>query len=88
MSFPDSESARIAVQALINQLTLAVQLLKGAIQTEQRISNRDELVAHAREAYRHSLASLTRVPQLSANEMKLVDSLSEQFRTLLRDLDR
>ena len=88
MSFPDSGSARIAVRALINQLKLAVQLLEGAIQTEEEVSRRDELVAHAREAYRHSLASLTRVPQLSADEMKLVDSLSDRFRALLKDLDQ
>jgi hypothetical protein len=77
----------VAVQSLQNELELAVQLLRGVKQARETVAIENEAVDSARAAFRHAVEALERVPQLSSQEMEIVQTLIDAFRAALADLD-
>jgi hypothetical protein len=83
----DSETVReIAVQALKNELEIAVKLLKGVKEARETVAMEDHVVASARSAFRHAVEALDRVPQLASEDMQVVQQLIDDFRVALSAL--
>jgi soluble cytochrome b562 len=84
----DSEAVReIAVQALKNELEIAVKLLKGVKEARETVAMEDHVVKSARSAFRHAVEALDRVPQLASEDMQVVQQLIDDFRVALSELD-
>ena len=76
-----------AVQSLKNELKLAIQLLRGVKQARETVAVESQVVDSARNAFRHAVEALDRMPQLSPADMDTVQHLMDTFRTALSDLD-
>jgi uncharacterized protein (DUF1778 family) len=81
---PNTE--RIAVQSLQNQLDLATGLLRNAKECREAVIREEEVIQAAREAYRHSMNALSKLPQLSPRDMDRVENSIQEFRSALRHL--
>ena len=78
----------IAVQSLKNELDIAVRLLRGLKEARDTMALEHEVIDSARSAFRHAVAALDRVPQLSSEDMLTVNRLMDEFRAALADLDQ
>ena len=84
----DRETAHgVAVQSLKNELCLAVRLLQQVKEARETVAIESQVVATARDAFRHAKQALDRVPQLAPDDMEAVNRLMEQFRQALAALD-
>jgi hypothetical protein len=84
----ETEMARgVAVQSLKNELDLAVRLLRQVQEARETVAMESHVVASAREAFRHAVEAMDRMPQLETGDMQAVHVLMDQFRAALRDLD-
>lgn len=84
----EHETVRVvAVQALKNELELAVKLLRGLKEAREMVAAESEAVASARGAFRHAVEALDRMPQLEPADMEAVQLLMDEFRAALSDLD-
>jgi len=77
----------VAVQSLKNELRLAVRLLRQVKESEEAIAGEPQVIGAARDAFRHAVEALNRLPQLPPHEMQAVNQLMDQFRAALADLD-
>lgn len=76
----------VAVQALKNELELAVRLLRKIRDARDTLVLEQEAVESARNAFRHATEALTRMPQLEAMDMDEVQALMDEFRVALAGL--
>jgi hypothetical protein len=84
----DRETARVvAVQSLKHELELAVRLLRGVMEARETLAMETHAVDSARSGFRHAVAALDRVPQLTPEDMQTVQGLIDEFRSALRDLE-
>jgi hypothetical protein len=86
MSRISADIEKLAVRSLQNQLDLAVNLLEAAKESRATGLPEGNVIESAREAYRHSVDALTRLPQLSQKDMTRVEGTLEQFRSILSQL--
>jgi hypothetical protein len=85
----DNEAARVvAVQSLKNELELAVRLLRGVREARETMAIETHAVNSARSAFRHAVEALDRMPKLTPEDMGAVQSLIDDFRSALADLNR
>jgi hypothetical protein len=77
---------RHAVVSLTNQLKLAADLLKTAKLARDAVDREQEVIESARDAYRHSMAALNKLPPLSQEEMNAVHERIARFRVAMNDL--
>ena len=84
-----NENARqVAVQSLKNELELAVKLLRGVKEARKTMSMEAHVIDSAREAFRHAVEALDRLPQISSEDMQIVNRLMDDFRAALLELDQ
>ena len=76
----------VAIQSLKNELELAVILLRKVKEKEVTKRMETRAVDSARDAFRHAVDALNRVPQLHASDMDEVQRLIDQFRSELNTL--
>jgi hypothetical protein len=77
----------VAVQSLKNELTIAIQILRGVKQARETVAAELQAVDSARSAFRHAVEALDRMPQLSPEDMDSVERLMDGFRMALSELD-
>jgi len=77
----------VAVQALKNELRLAVRLLRHVKDARETLAIESHVVESARGAFRHATEALDRIPQLPPEEMQAVHRLMDDFRAALADLN-
>lgn len=84
----EGETARsLALRSLKNELELAIRLLREVKDAREVTAMEPEVIRSAREAFRHAVEALNRMPQLAEQEMQSVQALIDRFRTALADLD-
>ena len=82
------EAAReVAVQALKNELNLAIELLRKVKEARETMALEAQAIDSARTAFRHAVDALDRMPQLRSEEMQFVQRLIDEFRTVLAQLN-
>jgi hypothetical protein len=77
----------LAVRALKNQLELAVKVLREVKDARVTVAMEADAIDSARSAFRHAVEALDRMPQLSAEDMRAVQSLIDEFRSALSELN-
>ena len=92
MTVPQERNERetvqvVAVQSLKNELELAVKLLRGIKEARETVAIESHAVESARDAFRHAVEALDRMPQLTSEDMKIVQTLMDDFRAALANLD-
>lgn len=84
----DEQTVRgVAVQSLKNELDLAVKLLRQVREARETLAMESHVVSSARDAFRHAVEALDRMPQLEPIDMCAVQLLMEEFRAALSDLE-
>jgi len=83
-----TETARVvAVQSLKNELELAIRLLRGVKEARETVAMEENAIDSARDAFRHAVDALSRMPQLVPADMQAVERLIDEFRSALSDLE-
>jgi hypothetical protein len=83
----EREAARdMAAQSLKNELELAVRLIRKVKERGLTRHMEQHAVDSAREAFRHAVEALNRLPQLQAHDMEEVQRLIDEFRSELTHL--
>jgi len=77
----------VAVQSLKNELEIAVRLLRGVREARETMALEDQVIDSARNAFRHAVEALDRVPHISYEDMLVVQQLMDEFRAALLALD-
>lgn len=77
----------IALQSLKHELELAISLLKEVKDARAIVAMDADVVNSAREAFRHAVEALNRMPQLTAEDMQGVQRLIDEFRSVLAELN-
>ena len=80
------ELEREAVKRLFNQLQLAIKLLEAA-QSDGDLAWRAGLIGIARDAYRHTIEALGRIPPLQPADRNLVYDRMAEVRSVLALLE-
>jgi hypothetical protein len=84
----ERESARfLAVKSLKNELELAISLLREVKEARATMAIESHVVNSARSAFRHAVEALDRIPQLDPADMQAVQSLIDEFRSALSNLN-
>jgi hypothetical protein len=76
----------VAVQSLKNELQLATCLLRHIKEARETMAVEDEAVDSARNAFRHAVEALQRMPKLEIEDMNAVQQLMDEFRSALAQL--
>ena len=77
----------VAVQSLKNELSLAVSLLRQVKEARETMAIERHAVESARSAFRHAVEALERMPQLTPQDMGVVQRLIDDFRRVLAELN-
>jgi hypothetical protein len=77
----------VAVKSLKGELELAVRLLREVKEARKTMAMEAHVVDSARSAFRHAVEALDRMPQLTPEDMQAVQSLIDEFRSALSDLN-
>lgn len=88
MSRIEARVSRAAVNALQNQLDLAIGLLQNAQKCREAVAREEEVIQAAREAYRHSMQALGKLPQFPKADMERVQRSVEEFHSAMSLLSR
>jgi hypothetical protein len=75
------------VQSLKNELRLAVRLLRHVKEARETLAIEEHVLETARGAFRHAAEALDRMPQLALEDMRAVQSLMDDFRAALAELE-
>lgn len=78
----------VALQSLKNELQLAIRLLREVRDARQIIAMEANVINSAREAFRHAVEALDRMPQLTPEDMNAVQQLIDNFRSALAELNQ
>jgi antitoxin component HigA of HigAB toxin-antitoxin module len=85
----ESDTARaVALQSLKHELALALRLLREVKEAREVIAIETHVINSARDAFRHAVEALDRMPQLTPEDMQAVQALMDHFRTALADLNQ
>ena len=81
------EPRAVALKSLKMELQLSIKLLKEVRDDDGDKAMAASVVDSARQAFRHAVEALNRMPPLTPEEMQDVQGLMDEFRSVLAKLN-